>query len=324
LNQHSPNINELLEEKLEEDKAAVYDNGDPTDELFLMRGEIQRLKAQIRLMETQLAAGNIDNTNSSQSASLPNDSDSIHDIPTRHNPPMASLTSDQIARYSRQLLLSDGFGITGQQQLLSSSILVVGAGGIGSSLLLYLAAAGVGHVTIVDFDVVEKNNLHRQIIHRDQDAIHNNTSKNRNITLKNKAQSAKEAMMGLNPSISVTALNLLLDDTNIMTLVPKHDVIVDASDNPSTRYLLNDACILSNKPLVSGSAMGTEGQLTVYNYCPSDNNPAKSACYRCLYPNPNPAEGCKSCSDNGVLGPVPGLIGVLQAVEVIKIVTGIG
>lgn len=145
---------------------------------------------------------------------------------------------------------------------------------------------------------------------------------NNEIQGKNKAQSAKEAMMALNPTISIDALSFILDSTNIMELVSAHDLVVDASDNPATRYLINDACILCNKTLVSGSAMGTEGQSTVYKYRRQDLE-SKSACYRCLYPNPNPAEGCKSCSDNGVLGPVPGSIGVLQAVG-FKILTGIG
>ena len=196
----------------------------------------------------------------------------------------------------------------------------------------------MGHVTIVDFDSVERTNLGRQIIHRDVDA-----SDDGRYSGKNKAQSAQEAMSALNPTLSITALQTVMDSSNVMELVQRHDLVVDASDNPATRYLLNDACVLSNKTLVSGSAMGTEGQLTVYNYRPMENTidsssetastnnndknaqkDNRTACYRCLYPNPNPTEGCKSCSDNGVLGPVPGLIGVLQAIEVIKIITGIG
>ncbi len=126
-----------------------------------------------------------------------------------------------------------------------------------------------------------------------------------------KAQLAKAAMLALNPTLFVTALDTMIDGDTIMELVSRHDVAVDASDNQQTCYLLNNACILSDTPLVSGSAVGTEGQLKVYNYCPSDDkDEGRGACYRCLYPSPNPVEGCKSCSDNGVLGPVPGLIGV--------------
>ena len=321
---------------------STMNQSDVTAELHRLREEVTRLKRQIRSLEAE------------------GHSEERRPIPTTTSTPpllapVHSLTPDQISRYSRHLLLADGFGIQGQARLLSVSILVVGAGGIGSSLLLYLAAAGLGHITVVDFDDVERSNLGRQIVHRDVDAANGYTGHQAG---KNKAQSAKEAMIALNPTVSVTALNMLMNASNVMGLVQSHTLVVDASDNPATRYLLNDACVLSHKILVSGSAMGTEGQLTVYNYRPmgdyvnkndnknddatnntqaastgnnhidnkSDNNPQckRTACYRCLYPNPNPTEGCKSCSDNGVLGPVPGLIGVLQAMEVIKIVTGIG
>jgi adenylyltransferase/sulfurtransferase len=212
---------------------------------------------------------------------------------------------DDIVRYSRQLLLQDGFGVTGQCKLLSSSVLVVGAGGIASTLVLYLAASGVGHFSVADFDDVDMSNLHRQVIHRDC-----------NVGL-NKAVSACRAALALNPTVRCSPIQEPLTFDNALAIVSRHDVVVDASDNPRTRYLVNDACVFARKPLISGSAMGTEGQLTVYNY---DNGP----CFRCLYPNQSASEGCKSCSDNGVLGPVPGLIGILQAVEVIKLITGIG
>lgn len=218
---------------------------------------------------------------------------------------VTKLSMDQVVRYSRQLLLQDGFGIKGQCSLLSASVLVVGAGGIGSTVLMYLAASGIGHISVVDFDAVDMSNLHRQVIHKEA-----------NVGL-NKAVSACQAMKALNPSIRCTPIADMLTFDNALDLVSRHDCIVDASDNPQTRYLINDACVLAKKPLVSGSAMGTEGQLTVYNH---DGGP----CYRCLYPKPNATEGCKSCSDNGVLGPVPGFIGVLQSLEVLKILTGIG
>lgn len=173
------------------------------------------------------------------------------------------------------------------------------------AVLLYLAASGVGNISVVDFDAVDKSNLHRQILHQE-----------RNVGM-NKAVSACRAMSQLNPSIRLTPIQEPLTDQNALDLVSQHDCVVDASDNPLTRYLINDACVLANKPLVSGSAMETEGQLTVYNH---NDGP----CYRCLYPKPNRTEGCKSCSDNGVLGPVPGLIGVLQSIEALKILTGIG
>lgn len=335
----------------------AYEDDDEKGTVYELREEVERLKEEIRSLQSRLKSddevrGFDVSSKRSMNQEILNGNNHIgaedtneiqfnnHSDPHPQSignidilPITADLTTNQISRYSRQLLLSDGFGVEGQRKLLSSKVLVVGAGGIGSSLLLYLAASGVGHVTIVDYDAVERSNLHRQIIHRDRDAVGGGVVRSDTDTKKkNKAQSAKEAMLRLNPTVSITALDVCLDSTNIIMLVHRHDVVVDASDNPATRYLINDACILCNVPLVSGSAMGTEGQLTVYNYNPSrDNNNTnqgggcnKSACYRCLYPNPNPMEGCKSCSDNGVLGPVPGLIGVLQAVEVIKIITGIG
>jgi adenylyltransferase/sulfurtransferase len=163
----------------------------------------------------------------------------------------------------------------------------------------------VGNLTIVDFDEVDVSNLHRQVIHNSRDVG------------MNKAESACKAVKDLNPTIQCKAEKSPLTTSNALELVSSHDCVVDASDNPQTRYLINDACVLSGKPLVSGSAMGTEGQLTVYNH-------KGGPCYRCLYPKPNASEGCKTCADNGVLGPVPGLIGILQAVEAIKVITGIG
>ena len=216
------------------------------------------------------------------------------------------LKSEHVKRYSRQLLLNEGFGVAGQLKLINSSVLIIGAGGIGSSVILYLAGCGVGNLSIVDFDDVDVSNLHRQVIHQTKDVG------------MNKAESARVAVRNLNPSISCTIVKKPLTGENALELISHHDCVVDASDNPKTRYLINDACVLSGKPLVSGSAMGVEGQLTVYNY--DDNGP----CYRCLYPKPNLKEGNKSCSENGVLGPVPGLIGILQAVEAIKIITGTG
>ena len=220
---------------------------------------------------------------------------------------VSELSPDEITRYSRQLLLADGFGVDGQRKLLSSSILVIGAGGIGSTVLPYLAASGVGSITIVDFDEVDRSNLHRQVIHTDA-----------SVGL-NKAESACRALKALNPTVQIQTITEPLTSDNALDLVSGHDLVVDACDNPRTRYLVNDACVQARCVLVSGSAMGTEGQLTVYG-CGVDGRP----CYRCLYPRVNPTEGCKSCSDNGVLGTVPGLIGIMQATEALKVLTGIG
>lgn len=172
-------------------------------------------------------------------------------------------------------------------------------------VLLYLAAAGVGRISVVDFDTVDRSNLHRQVLHKDA-----------NVGM-NKALSACNAIQDLNPSIECVPIMEAVTSENALDMVSRHHVVVDASDNPMTRYLVNDACVLAGKSLVSGSAIGTEGQLTVYNH---DSGP----CYRCLYPKPSSSAECKSCSDNGVLGPVPGLIGVLQSVEVLKVLTGVG
>ena len=215
------------------------------------------------------------------------------------------LSPKEIERYSRQLLIAGGFGVKGQLKLLSSSVLIIGAGGIGSTVILYLAASGVGKLTIVDFDSVDVSNLHRQVIHRSTD-----------VDL-NKAESARRAVKDLNPLIQCEIVKTPLTDSNALQLVSQHDCVVDASDNPLTRYTVNDACVIGGKPLVSGSAIGTEGQLTVYN-CKG------GPCYRCLYPKPSASEGSKTCADNGVLGPVPGLIGVLQAVETLKVLTDFG
>ena len=224
-----------------------------------------------------------------------------------HGDLVSELSPDEITRYSRQLLLADGFGVAGQRALLSSSVLVVGAGGIGSTVLPYLAASGVGSITIVDFDEVDRSNLHRQVIHTDA-----------SIGV-NKADSACGALKALNPTVECRAITEPLTSDNALDLVSAHDLVVDACDNPRTRYLVNDACVLAGRVLVSGSAMGTEGQLTVYG-CGVNGRP----CYRCLYPRVNPTEGCKSCSNNGVLGTVPGLIGILQATEALKVLTCIG
>ena len=308
---------------------------DKEQEIFALREEVAMLKKKMQqLEEEKRGSDEMEQSNShfnpllqlnggiQHNAPLAPTTDNISDIPTIT--PVQMLRPDEISRYSRQLLLNDGFGVSGQKQLLSSSILVIGAGGIGSTVLMYLAAAGVGHITVVDYDCVEMSNLHRQVIHKDE-----NAGKSYDEVGMNKAVSAKQAMLDLNPALSCTALAVMISTENALDLISKHDVVVDACDNPQTRYLLNDACILAGKGLVSGSAMGTEGQLTVYNYqqpatTESDHPKKRSACYRCLYPKPNVAEGCKSCSDNGVLGMVPGAIGIFQAVETIKVVTGIG
>jgi adenylyltransferase and sulfurtransferase len=264
-------------------------------ELELQNLSLQQENEALRMATNQEKAKVVRRiTDKSQDSSLPSDRESVK-----------QLSMDQILRYSRQLLLSDGFGVNGQCKLLSSSVLVVGAGGIGSTALMYLASSGVGHISVVDFDVVDKSNLHRQVIHNEEkDGM-------------NKAISACQFMKALNPTIQCTPIVDTLTFENALELVTRHDCVLDASDNPQTRYLINDACVLAKKPLISGSALGTEGQLTVYNH-------KEGPCYRCLYPKPTATKGCKSCSDHGVLGPVPGLVGILQALETLKVLTGVG
>ncbi|RHZ47532.1 hypothetical protein Glove_578g35 [Diversispora epigaea] len=206
-------------------------------------------------------------------------------------------------RYGRQLILPD-FGISGQIKIKNSSILVVGAGGLGAPTSIYLAAAGVGTIGIIDYDDVEISNLHRQIIH------------NESRVGISKVQSAKMTIEGLNSDCNCIAYNMVLDSSNALDIIKKYDIVIDATDNVATRYLLNDACVLSGKPLVSGSALRMEGQLVIYNY-------RGGPCFRCLFPKPPPPEAVMNCSDNGVLGVVPGVIGCLQALQAIKIIADI-
>ena len=183
---------------------------------------------------------------------------------------------------------------------------MIGAGGLGSPALLYLAASGVGKIGIVDKDCVELSNIHRQVIHNEASVS------------KPKTESAAAALKALNSSIIIEEFTEGFHPWNALDIVDRFDVVLDASDNAPTRYLISDACCVARKPLVSGAAIGTDGQLTVY--CYGDDGP----CYRCLFPKPPPPQNCARCADAGVLGPVPGIIGTMQALEVIKILAGIG
>lgn len=214
----------------------------------------------------------------------------------------AALTPEQTERYSRQLLIGE-FGVAGQARLCRAAILIVGAGGLGSPAALYLAGCGVGKLGIVDYDVVELGNLHRQVAHATERV---GTPK---------AESAARSVRALNDLVEVVTHACALTSANAMEIVSQYDVVLDASDNVATRYLLNDCCVLANKPLVSGSALKMEGQLTVYHH---DGGP----CYRCIFPKPPPPNTVANCSDAGVLGVVPGIIGTMQALEAIKIASG--
>jgi molybdopterin/thiamine biosynthesis adenylyltransferase/rhodanese-related sulfurtransferase len=215
-----------------------------------------------------------------------------------------SLSKDQRERYSRHLLIPE-IGLEGQTKLLNAKVLLLGAGGLGSPTALYLAAAGVGTLGIVDDDEVDLSNLQRQVIHTtDRIGV-------------SKVDSAEESVNAINPDVEVVKYKTRLDASNIMEIIPGYDVIVDGADNFPTRYLLNDATVRLGIPVVSASILGFDGQLSVFK-------PHDGPCYRCLYPVPPPAELAPSCGANGVLGVLPGTMGLLQATEVVKLVTGAG
>ena len=214
------------------------------------------------------------------------------------------LSDAQAKRYSRHVLVPE-VGERGQFKLLDSRVLLIGAGGLGSPAAYYLAAAGVGTIGIIDADVVEESNLQRQIIH--------NTKR----VGQYKAESAREAIEALNPDVKVITYIERLDETNVARIIADYDVIIDGTDNFPTRYLLNDAAIIADKPVVHGSVFRFEGQLTIFK-------PHEGPCYRCLYPEPPPPALAPSCAEAGVLGVLPGIIGLLQATETIKLLLDIG
>ena len=218
--------------------------------------------------------------------------------------PAAELTVDEVRRYSRHLIIPD-VGMAGQKRLKNAKVLAVGAGGLGSPTLLYLAAAGVGTLGIVEFDVVDESNLQRQIIHGQSDIG------------RSKAESARDSVKEINPYVTVNLHEERLDSTNVMELFAQYDLIVDGTDNFATRYLVNDACVLLNKPYVWGSIYRFDGQASVFW---SEYGP----CYRCLYPEPPPPGMVPSCAEGGVLGVLCGSIGSIQVTEAIKLLTGIG
>src|SRR3954464_15657950 len=215
-----------------------------------------------------------------------------------------TFTPEQRQRYSRHFLLPE-VGVEGQQKLLDAKVLLLGAGGLGSPTALYLAAAGVGTLGLVDDDVVDVSNLQRQVIH---------TTDRVGVP---KVDSAEQSIKALNPDVEVRKYPFRLDASNIMEIIEGYDVIVDGVDNFPTRYLLNDATVRLKIPVVSASILGFDGQLSVFA-------PYDGPCYRCLYPTPPPAELAPSCGANGVLGVLPGTMGLLQATEVVKLIVGAG
>ncbi len=214
------------------------------------------------------------------------------------------LDRDEMRRYQRHLILPE-IGMKGQRKLKAARVLLIGAGGLGSPLGLYLAAAGVGTLGILDLDVVEYNNLHRQVLHATD------------MVGKPKVESAARTIRGINPGVRVVGHETKLSSANAMEILRDYDIVVDGTDNFATRYLVNDACVLLGKPNVYGSIYRFEGQASVFDA-------RVGPCYRCLFPQPPPPEAVPSCAQAGVLGVLPGIIGVIQATETIKLIVGAG
>src|SRR2546422_1589047 len=214
------------------------------------------------------------------------------------------LNNDEIRRYSRHLILPE-VGLSGQKKICSTSVLCIGAGGLGSPIAMYLAAAGIGKLGILDFDSVDFSNLQRQIIHGTEDVG------------RPKTQSARETIAGINPNVEVVIHNTRISSENAFEILRPYDIVVDGTDNFPTRYLVNDACALLGKPNVYGSIFRFEGQASVFDA-------ARGPCYRCLYPDPPPPGLVPSCAEGGVLGVLPGVIGLIQGVETLKLILGRG
>ncbi len=217
---------------------------------------------------------------------------------------LPELTNDELARYSRHIILPE-VGIEGQRKLKAAKVLCVGTGGLGSPLAFYLAAAGIGTLGLVDFDVVDASNLQRQILHSTKDVG------------RKKLDSAAEKLTALNPSLHVVKHETMLTSANALEILKDYDIVADGTDNFPTRYLVNDACVLLGKPNAYGSIFRFEGQASVFGV-------KDGPCYRCLYPEPPPPGLVPSCAEGGVLGILPGLVGVIQATEVIKLILGQG
>jgi len=218
--------------------------------------------------------------------------------------PPVTLSQEEILRYSRHLIMPE-VGMEGQLKLKSAKVLLVGTGGLGAPLGLYLAAAGVGKLGIVDFDVVDLTNLHRQVIHGTKDVG------------RKKLDSAADRMHDINPNVEIVKHEVALTSENALQILADYDIVVDGTDNFPTRYLVNDACVILGKPNVYGSIFRFEGQATVFAY-------PGGPCYRCLYPEPPPPGLVPSCAEGGVLGILPGMIGIIQATEAVKLIIGIG
>jgi len=218
------------------------------------------------------------------------------------------LSAAELARFNRHIILPQ-VGLEGQEKLKLARVLCIGTGGLGSPISLYLSAAGVGVIGLVDFDVVDDSNLQRQIVHSTADIG------------RPKVESARDTLLGINPHLKVTLHGDGIRRDNVREIVSQYDLVVDGTDNFPTRYLVNDACVLEDKPLIYASIFQFEGQTTVFNYGEGDK---RGPCYRCLYPEPPPPGLVPSCAEGGVLGVLPGVIGVIQATEAVKIILGQG
>jgi len=217
---------------------------------------------------------------------------------------MLSFGAEQVERYSRHIILPE-VGVEGQQKLFSSRVLIAGMGGLGSPAALYLAAAGVGTLGLVDFDVVELSNLQRQVIHTTEDLS------------KSKVRSARETIEAINPDATVHEYGQRITSATITDIISDYDLVLDGTDNFPTRFLLNDACLLTGKTLVYGAILRFDGQVSVFA-------PNQGPCYRCFIPEMPPPGAVPSCQEAGILGVLPGVIGILQATEAIKLILGIG
>ncbi|KAM8775414.1 adenylyltransferase and sulfurtransferase MOCS3 [Rhynchonycteris naso] len=262
------------------------------EEVLALHAEVVRREKELSFLKQRLAAA------------LSAEEQPERLLPLSPLPPKAALSRDEILRYSRQLVLPE-LGVQGQLRLATASVLVVGCGGLGCPLAQYLAAAGIGRLGLVDYDVVEMSNLARQVLHGEA------------LAGQAKVFSAAASLRGLNSAVECVPYAQALTPATALDLVRRYDVVADCSDNVPTRYLVNDACVIAGRPLVSASALRFEGQITVYHY---DGGP----CYRCVFPQPPPAETVTNCADGGVLGVVTGVLGCLQALEVLKIAAGLG
>jgi adenylyltransferase/sulfurtransferase len=245
-----------------------------------------------------------------KNSTLVKDTDTISIVPSIAGgsagiaPPPVALDKDEVLRYSRHLIMPE-VGMEGQLKLKQAQVLLVGTGGLGAPLGLYLAAAGIGRIGLVDFDVVDFTNLQRQVIHGTKDVG------------RKKLDSAADRMRDINPFVEIEKHEVALNSGNALDILGKYDIVIDGTDNFPTRYLVNDACVLLGKPNVYGSIFRFEGQATVFAY---EGGP----CYRCLYPEPPPPGLVPSCAEGGVLGILPGTIGLIQATEAVKLILGIG